>query len=184
MREGVVKEFFGIDPETADDVFVGYHVPSNRWNGWACPAFDRENAERVVAWINRNAEMFNDGDQYRAEWDGDTVVLWSPSNRNEGYEDERFSPDEDGLYDIGSYGWCWHEVEFPEGFDPTPENINRYLRIGSEETHLSVAVSNAVNQVLGGVVDRHLVIKAQNAASAAAIASLREITGRSEDKGV
>lgn len=77
-----------------------------RWNGWLCPQLD------AVA-INRVIEAFAaDEDTFRFEWLGDDdlslKVIDTHLGEDEVYE-EILTPDEDGLYALGSFGWTWSE---------------------------------------------------------------------------
>jgi hypothetical protein len=42
---GLVRSGFTID---GDDVFEGWHHPDVDWNGFACPLFERAEADRVA----------------------------------------------------------------------------------------------------------------------------------------
>lgn len=84
----------------------------DRWNGWLCPAMD---ARSVVQVLN----LFGDDPEYGITYDfeGDVLVLTEHQWRREAeragktYEPERVSPDADGLYSLGAYGWCWWTEE-------------------------------------------------------------------------
>lgn len=146
MHPQKVKALFGIEPQTHDEVYEGYHIPSIRWNGWACPSFDRANTERLAASLNRAAEQSGfDPDFYTARWEGDVLVLTLPQNMQDGDGPERYAPDEDGLYNVGSWGWVWDDLDFPAGIDlSTPEAMDAYLAEGRRVGDIHMETYNAV----------------------------------------
>ncbi len=78
-----------------------------RWNGWLCPAFDRENVDRIAAY---NATVPDVTDQLT--WDGDVLVIADPDYPDE--PPERMEPVRwhDGLYwPVGAWSWTWYEVK-------------------------------------------------------------------------
>jgi hypothetical protein len=87
-------------------VFLGEVDVIQRWNGWACPRFTRAVAEDIAKAVMEPADLSS----YRAwRWDGDDLVLTA----NEAIVDageERWSPDGDGWYHLGSWAWCWMEA--------------------------------------------------------------------------
>ncbi len=79
-------------------------VADQHWNGWAMPKFDRPTAEEVVRAVNNGP-----GDA-TLTWDGDVIIYHTPEYADDpGYEDERITPDRDGLYGIGWGSWVWDE---------------------------------------------------------------------------
>ena len=94
-----------------DPTFPAEIDTTTRWNGWACPRFTREVAERVMVMVTA------DGSTWR--WDGDVLVL----TMLDADEPERWEPDADGRYHVGSWSWVWTEawscpaVCFPAGDD-------------------------------------------------------------------
>ena len=98
--EKLEKCTFTIDDQ---DYFEGYHYPSIRWNGWACPYFTKEEGLRI-------AEKTNNSIIYDAEKDCFRETYQS-------FEEEE--PNEYGstvidgmkLYAIGSGVWVWDDVE-------------------------------------------------------------------------
>lgn len=92
---------------TLDDTtaFRAERILPDRWNGWVNPVFDRDGAEAVAQWVN--AQMANHGrdDVLTLEWDGDVLILTEPDE-----EPYTLTPDDDGNYAIGNYGWTWQEA--------------------------------------------------------------------------
>lgn len=101
-----VADTFTIDDETE---YTGYHVPTERWNGWATPVFEKEVAMHILA-------------------DTNTPYKWSAKLGNELFYDPEHDPDgESGneqwtsagpikitvngeqkeVYEIGPYNWTW-----------------------------------------------------------------------------
>lgn len=75
------------------------------WNGWACPQFDRRTAAKIVDdQANLVRKFGNDVD--RLEWDGDTILHWTPTYQNR-TEATVIRPDENGHYIIGAWNWTW-----------------------------------------------------------------------------
>lgn len=164
---GLVQARFEIDAEDPSGIFSGWHNPEVRWNGWATPAFERVEAERVVAHVNRQREELGaDSDQAYMEWRGDVAVYINPEYTLEDGREEEFGPDENGLYWIGAWSWTWSEFEGePEGW-----TLADYLRVRRERAAVYAAASNESNHALieQGVADR---IAANSFAGARAMAA-------------
>jgi hypothetical protein len=110
MSGDQVKALFGIDPEGPEDVFTGWHIPWNRWNGWATPAFERSEIERILAWLARTNAGHDEADTFA--WDGD--VLLRTSTDGDDVFIERIEADRDGRYGLGAFSWTWSEVDSEE----------------------------------------------------------------------
>jgi hypothetical protein len=88
-------------------VFRGY-TDGDTWNGWACPYFIREEAERVLTLSEAN------GFAWHYDTEQDAFICRNTSDPVE-YEPEVFQTiqaklDGDGelpLYGVGSYSWIW-----------------------------------------------------------------------------
>lgn len=80
--------------------YAGYTTGYTTWNGWECPQFELEEAQRVVAAYNAMAG--------RIVWDEVSRVF---SNSVTG---EVWDAVGTGLYAIGAWAWCWESaVEYP-----------------------------------------------------------------------
>lgn len=86
-----------------------------RWNGWACPYFDRAQAEALVAQYNRPGNMEPRADGQPAAWFDEVTRSFcfycAPSD-----ETDCFPPRvEDGVevWDIGAWCWTWEVDEEP-----------------------------------------------------------------------
>ena len=101
-------------PVCIDDLItvMGQFDPRDRWNGWLCPRIDALSAVLVLEAIEN--DPMNDG-YYGYDWtfdDAGSLVIEDRQYRTEYPDDfkpEILSPDEDGLYSLGAYGWCWSE---------------------------------------------------------------------------
>ena len=94
----------------------GFHDPLVRWNGWACPFFERAAVDTIVAAFAGSADVCG------LRWDTDTVVEIG----DDGEETDRYWPIErDGrtLWTIGSHCWTWVVEE------PATEDRIRYHRV-------------------------------------------------------
>lgn len=87
------------------------HIPI-LWNGWRCPAFDRENAQRIVDYNNAH-EAESPGSFDTFEWDGDSLIVHS---LYDDVDDERIEPvtgpDGKPYWAIGAWYWTWYEVDW------------------------------------------------------------------------
>lgn len=97
------KSFFSLDA-LGGTVFEAYTNEEN-WNGWACPYFSFEGAQRLAeAWRNSG---------WRAvyEEEGDAFAFWLQPE-GEPDEPELYASVEIGrhrLYPIGAFSWTWEE---------------------------------------------------------------------------
>lgn len=97
-------------------VAVGYAAKINQgeaWNGWAVPFTSRKVTEALV---ERQLLLTQCYSMYEAAvlfWDGDVVVCRYQDSETEFY-DERYAPNEEGLYSIGGYCWTWYIVQEAE----------------------------------------------------------------------
>jgi hypothetical protein len=83
-----------------------------RWNGFACPAFDRENTQKIVDYNNKVHAEDPNIDSF--EWDGDVLVQHYGDSRYDTDEPERIEPvtDDKGVmrWAVGAWSWTWSEV--------------------------------------------------------------------------
>ena len=95
------------------DIFSGYYDSKDRWNGWANPGFEKDEAERLAEVINTS----NNKEILKYDANLDAFLEYDEAT----YEDEESAQyvgkdcdTEDGikhLYFIGAYGWIWCEKE-------------------------------------------------------------------------
>lgn len=90
-----------------------------RWNGWLCPAFDRETAQRIVDFNAKAARKVPEMEIFR--WDGDTLISCYPRGFENVDDDRKViavdwdeSPiepivDDEGVlrWSIGAWEWTW-----------------------------------------------------------------------------
>jgi len=103
------KTTFVIDSLPSES-FEGYSNGDN-WNGWACPFFNQETAERVLRASERNNYTWQYDEQ------ADAFIVRSSDDPVD-YEPEVFTAtkvqiDEKSLmlYGIGAYSWIWEAAE-------------------------------------------------------------------------
>lgn len=135
-REPLVKALFSISPSAPDDVFEGWHLSGNHWNGFATPAFDRANAERVIAWVARGNDSLASSEVLTTfAWEGDTLIQ-TDHHHGDPYV-ERMEPGEEGRYPIGAGSWTWEEVQVPAG-----RELGAWLQWGNEDAHVHIRANN------------------------------------------
>ena len=93
----------GIDGKHIADAYCDEH----RWNGWACPYFEKEQAEKVIDWLQNDCDVivaydetndayitrYKDDDESDAEtWKGIDVKTVDGVKH---------------VYSIGGWSWCW-----------------------------------------------------------------------------
>lgn len=90
---------FDID---GDRSFPGWHC-GRRWNGWACPVFDRATFEEILKWAemdytyNETTDTFHVADPYNDPWEASGSSACVPG------------------FTVYSFdGWCWDETREPE----------------------------------------------------------------------
>jgi hypothetical protein len=106
------KTVFCID-SIPNEQFVGFTSGDN-WNGFACPLFERAEAERVLRASESNGYTWSYDTQQ------DVFVVRSTADPNQ-YEPEIFQAvalpltddAERKVYGIGAYSWIWSECEEP-----------------------------------------------------------------------
>ena len=87
----------------AEYIHRAYLDPNERWNGWVCPWFEKDEVMRMASWID---EMFDEGIIYDEE--SDMFLITDGC-----YVSERIKgKDIDGmhLYPVGNGGWTWEET--------------------------------------------------------------------------
>ena len=80
-----------------------------RWNGFVCPEFDRENVQRIMDY-NAASDIVRVVEQL--SWEGDTVVSRQPDYPEDA--PDRIEPmvDDAGVtrWGIGAWYWTWYVV--------------------------------------------------------------------------
>jgi hypothetical protein len=85
--------------------FAGWHRGDN-WNGWACPYFEKAEADRVLA------EMGNGWEVAKFDAEKDAYVFLSEGCREDEQdvfkgEDVEINGKKMHLYPVGAYCWIW-----------------------------------------------------------------------------
>lgn len=93
MNGRLVRSRFRID---CGEAFEGWHDPDVRWNGFACPLFERTEADRVAGAFG--LRYVDADDAYRDDTD-----LYAGTDQDDLH-----------LYPIGAHGWTWWDVEGEE----------------------------------------------------------------------
>lgn len=87
--------------------YIGY-TKGDRWNGWATPRFEKEEALRVAEGFNEMAEYPIQYDKvydqfYMLDLENAELITWKGTDV---HTDEGIKH----LYDIGAYWWVWEEA--------------------------------------------------------------------------
>lgn len=109
-RSKIVGKSTSLTTDSGYGCFEGY-TTSNRWNGWQCPLFNKENADKICkVYNNEFCEMRYDeeNDCYIADYPVDEY-----SEKYEG-RDYVVNGKVEHLYAIGSHEWCWAMAEQEE----------------------------------------------------------------------
>ncbi len=110
VMDNLHKATFSID-SIPDTTFDGY-TNGDTWNGWACPYFEKSEAERVL--------QASEANHYIWSYDSNQDAFIVRSNDDpEDYEPEIFEAvrrhveggGEVIVYGIGAYSWIWEVVE-------------------------------------------------------------------------
>lgn len=107
------KGYFGIDVN--NEYYEGYSDPSFRWNGWACPYFEKNVADYIAKKVSVNEDycLYYDEEQdkyllYESE-DGKLVET--------DYFEKRIINTPEGIkevYPIGAGSWIWDDYSLSE----------------------------------------------------------------------
>ena len=134
-------------------VIEGYtHTCGNTWNGWACPVFDFENANKAIA------AYASEG-----EWDRALAAFVIPPDTDaSGDEPAIYRPTQisvEGLgrfltYAIGSQEWIWSEVGAPGWSNEALALLHETLSaFGDEEESVQEEHADLISKIRGVVKD-------------------------------
>ena len=96
------KDLFSIENLES---FPGYHIDTDRWNGWARPYFDWETSKRIVRWVNN----WSGKEQLHIMEENKVIVDYEDSSMPF-FIEGTIKETEDGmkiLYGIGTGWWIW-----------------------------------------------------------------------------
>jgi hypothetical protein len=83
--------------------YEGFHNPTNLWNGWNNPCFNKETTIEILdQLVSTEEDIFL---QYT--FDGDNLVI---TDDYEPYTIEPTIINGVNYYSIGNFEWCWSEV--------------------------------------------------------------------------
>lgn len=69
------------------------------WNGWSCPSFTMEVCKEILKLLDIKYS-FNDNVLTYIDEDWDELIT--------------LTPNEQGLYSLGAWSWCWSEISEEE----------------------------------------------------------------------
>lgn len=164
-----------IDAESAADVFPAWILTDYRWNGWACPVFDRPTAERVIAMATRG----QDDQPYSFIWTtdrtGEDALIMCDGMDGEQWQE--YVGSESTGYAIGSHAWTWQELD--EDAPTDDEALDAWLRARAEESAAYCKTWNgALNEAYARGADR------QEAYAAARLAVTTTSLGTLDNPGL
>lgn len=88
MKDKLKQVYFSLDE---DNIYIGYILENNFWNGWLCPYVTKEVFDLIVYEYTVKRKLDN-------------------QEENPWLDLAKTKPSEDGLYDV-SHGFCWSEVD-------------------------------------------------------------------------
>ncbi|MEU6928975.1 hypothetical protein AB0A05_07405 [Streptomyces sp. NPDC046374] len=109
-----IKTWVCVDDEHIYEATVDL---SHRWNGWLSPGFTLDAVRQLAAHTEEMAEAegFDCSDQIIViDGEPEPVVLhvrWQYHKEEGAQAVNVVKPDENGLYWIGGWEWCWYQVE-------------------------------------------------------------------------
>lgn len=94
------EKYFYLD--CMEGYFKGYTFECY-WNGWSCPMFERKIVIEIL-------EKMKEFDNLEYHFINDTLIY---KLENDDFE-ETLTPNEQGLYSLGAWSWCWSEISEDE----------------------------------------------------------------------
>lgn len=120
MKIKLLERYFAIED---GEYYKGYDN-GNRWNGWACPLFEKYIAYKICA------NAIDDNETIRIRYDGkeDSFIIKSLNNsfEEECYrgKDYEINGEVKHLYPIGSGLWCWDSYTRKEVYKSLKDDID------------------------------------------------------------
>lgn len=96
----------------SNPIFSGL-TDGDRWNGWRTPRFPLEEAKRIAEWT-QNPDIFDPENNEVLTYDAARGVFVGVDGTYVSDDEDGitiYEPDADGLFWIGTYGWCWEEAD-------------------------------------------------------------------------
>lgn len=146
MKDKLKQVYFSLDE---DNIYIGYILENNFWNGWLCPYVTKEVFDLIVY-------------EYTVKRPIDDIS-YSKDEINPWIELTQTKADKDGLYDV-SHGFCWSEVEYLSENHATDEQV---LQLYSDLVSLGnqMVAENKIDQskiYFAKLLEVNDVVKARN----------------------
>ena len=90
------------------EAFEGF-TKDEEWNGWACPYFTFDQAQKVLKQFNLLHEII--GQKGSALYDKNADIFVFPDDDNEPEIFAAITENGQKFYPVGAFGWIWEEVE-------------------------------------------------------------------------
>lgn len=146
MKDKLKQVYFSLDE---DNIYIGYILENNFWNGWLSPYVTKEVFDLIVY-------------EYTVKRPIDDIS-YSKDEINPWVELAQTKADKDGLYDV-SHGFCWSEVEYLSENHATDEQV---LQLYSDLVSLGnqMVAENKIDQskiYFAKLLEVNDVVKARN----------------------
>ena len=141
MKDQLKQVYFSLDE---DNIYIGYILENNFWNGWLCPYVTKEVFDLIVYEYTIKRKLDN-------------------QEENPWLDLAKTKPSEDGLYDV-SHGFCWSEVDYLSERYATDEQV---LQLYSDLVSLGnqMVAENKIDQskiYFAKLLEVNDVVKARN----------------------
>jgi hypothetical protein len=141
MKDKLKQIYFSLDE---DNIYIGYILENNFWNGWLCPYVTKEVFDLIVYEYTVKRKLDN-------------------QEENPWLDLAKTKPSEDGLYDV-SHGFCWSEVDYLSERYATDEQV---LQLYSDLVSLGnqMVAENKIDQskiYFAKLLEVNDVVKARN----------------------
>jgi len=94
------------------------YLSEDKWNGWACPYFTKEQADKLIAGLPEYLR-----------WDGLHIIADLGDDIPEKYSPEMI--DGESYWPVGAFGWTWSE-DVIGVFDDSPRAVKQEMKIHVE----------------------------------------------------
>lgn len=124
MNMNLTERYFAIE----DGAYYKGYENGKRWNGWACPLFEKSVADKICSIASDNETISIEYDKQK-----DTYSIKSLDNSFEDdfYEGKDYEIDGQikHLYPIGSGLWCWDSYKKDEVYKGLRLNLDELMRL-------------------------------------------------------
>ena len=148
MKDQLKQVYFSLDE---DNIYIGYILENNFWNGWLSPYVTKEVYDSIVHYYTVERELDERGIKYYEDEENPWLEL------------AKIEPNKHGLYDVSS-SFCWSEVEYLSKNHATDEQV---LRLYSDLVSLGnqMVAENKLDQskiYFAKLLEVNDVVKARN----------------------